>query len=124
MTLFLTLINADGRPRKSFLIAGAAAAADLALNLALVPRLGIRGAAVASLIACGAGMAGRADVLRVPVASRPLLPEDFTTSAALLAVFSGPSAVLDSLDGCVGTYLRRHSSGNQRNGRRIWRCSR
>jgi stage V sporulation protein B len=65
MTLFLTLINADGRPRKSFLIAGTAAAVDVAFNLALVPRMGIRGAAIASLIACGAGaLLGAADVLR------------------------------------------------------------
>jgi stage V sporulation protein B len=89
MTLFLTLINADGRPRKSFMIAGAAAAADLALNLALVPRLGIRGAAVASLIACGAGMlAGAADVFRrfrsLPAAGSLL--KIASAAAVLLAV--------------------------------------
>jgi stage V sporulation protein B len=89
MTLFLTLINADGRPRKSFLIAGAAATADLALNIALVPRMGIRGAALATLIACGAGtLAGAADVLKrfrsLPRAGSFL--KISMASAALLAV--------------------------------------
>ena len=65
MTLFLTLVNADGRPQKSFRIAGLAVAVDLALNLALVPRMGIRGAAIASLFACGTGaLLGGADVLK------------------------------------------------------------
>jgi O-antigen/teichoic acid export membrane protein len=63
MTLFLTVINADGRPRKSFLITGTAVAVDVVLNLLLVPGMGIRGAALASLISITLGTAaGMADV--------------------------------------------------------------
>jgi O-antigen/teichoic acid export membrane protein len=63
MTLFLTVINADGRPRKSFLISGTAVAIDFVLNLLLVPRMGIRGAALASLISITLGTAaGMTDV--------------------------------------------------------------
>jgi O-antigen/teichoic acid export membrane protein len=55
MTLFLTLINADGRPKTSFLIAGLSVVLDLVLNALLVPKMGIAGAALAALVSVSAG---------------------------------------------------------------------
>jgi O-antigen/teichoic acid export membrane protein len=63
-TLFLTVINADGRPATSFGIAAATSVLDVALNLLWVPSLGGRGAALATLAAVSAGLCwGAADVL-------------------------------------------------------------
>lgn len=65
MTLFLTLINADGRPKKSFLIAGCAVVLDMILNVVLVPKTGITGAALAALVSVSAGtLWGAFDIIR------------------------------------------------------------
>jgi O-antigen/teichoic acid export membrane protein len=101
MTLFLTLINADGRPRRSFLISGAAAVLSVVLNLLLIPRMGIRGAALASLISITLGTtAGMADVfirfrIAFPVGSIARI--GFATAgmlAAMLCIRTGGSGFI------------------------------
>ena len=90
MTLFLTLINAHGRPRRSFLISGAAAVLSVVLNLMLVPRMGIRGAALASLISITLGAAaGMADVFirfRAVFPAASVARIGFATAGLLAAV--------------------------------------
>jgi lipopolysaccharide exporter len=74
-TLFLTVINADGRPAVSFRIAAVTAGLDAVLNGVFVPRFGLMGAAFSTFAAVTAGTAWAvADVLgrfrvRVPAAS-------------------------------------------------------
>ena len=56
LMLLATVLTAGGRPWLSFLLVGATLIADVALNLLMIPAGGIRGAALATTIAAGAGM--------------------------------------------------------------------
>jgi stage V sporulation protein B len=51
LSILTTIINADGKPTVSFILTGSCVLLDIVLNLILVPRYGVTGAAAATTIA-------------------------------------------------------------------------
>lgn len=88
LTLFFTVINADGRPQKSLLISAGMALIDVLFNGILVSQFNAVGASVATLLTCIVGLiwAIRDVTQRFKIASL-LFPTSWKIGIAILVLF-------------------------------------
>jgi O-antigen/teichoic acid export membrane protein len=88
MTILTTVISSSGRPLVSVYAVAGTLALDAGLNVALIPRWGMAGAAIATTVAMTAGAAGCAAYVRVRFGASARVATVLRVAAAAAVVYA------------------------------------